>query len=169
MIILTTSQLASRVEHGFLAWREALILGDAENRDTQLSVTQALQPFPINLSPLCSSLTLKQPISIPAPAQRHPFFQIIQFDDTNLLAILQLLGTDARLNRFTLLTRMPVRIKKILEALPAHEIHLGWPKDYSSFVFRGLNNEAFENTSHILRHHRLHPWTHNGTFDITEM
>ncbi|HBF08943.1 MAG TPA: hypothetical protein DDW29_11855 [Gammaproteobacteria bacterium] len=145
------------------------MIGNAEALDTHLSQTQMMEPFPIELSPICVELNIKLPTTIAAPQQPMAFFQVLELNDEHLLPFLNRLSQETQLNRITLLTRMPMRIKHIIEQIRSHEVHLGWPKDQTYFVFKGLDNAAFEHRTHLLRHQRLHPWNNSGQFDITEL
>ncbi len=169
MIILTTPKTLPILQTALTHWRQKLIISDADFRDTHLTQSQILQPFPFAVTPICKTLGLSDPISITAPHQESPYFHIVTFEEDSLIPLLRALAQDAQLNRCTLLTRMPKRIKNILHHLPAHEIHLGWPKEHTSFVFQGIAPSEYQIVSHILRHHRLHPWLNNGKFDITEI
>ncbi|HCK94389.1 MAG TPA: hypothetical protein DHW71_15455 [Gammaproteobacteria bacterium] len=169
MVIATTPAIRPLVEQALQEWRESLVIGNAEALDTHLSQTQMMEPFPIELSPICVELNIKLPTTIAAPQQPMAFFQVLELNDEHLLPFLNRLSQETQLNRITLLTRMPMRIKHIIEQIRSHEVHLGWPKDQTYFVFKGLDNAAFEHRTHLLRHQRLHPWNNSGQFDITEL
>jgi len=169
LVILTTASMVAELHQALLEWRQYLIIGPANDRDTHLSRSQVLQPFPLDIEKLCSSLALEPPISIPAPAQHSPYFQLIVFNDQILQLLLQQLSQGAQLNRFTLLSRMPTRINTIVNSGAAIEFHLGWPKDFTSVLFQGLDQDVYEKKTFILRHQRLHPWQSNETFDMTDL
>lgn len=169
MIILTSANMLAKVSSALQAWRPHLNIGPANDRDTHLTASQVVQPFPLQVAQICKKLGLSAPKSISAPNQQSSFFQLVTYDDDNIFDILRCLAQDAQLNRITLLTRMPQRIKRIIQHLHAHEIHLGWPREHTGFVYQGLDNAAFQMKTHIMRHQRLHPWSTNGTFDITDL